>query len=134
MIKYIISIALLLLALLIGHRAYGENAYIVNDLIDAIALSESTKKPLLLVFSAKWCGPCSALHKDLDDTDMLKILDDYIICFIDIDDHKDISKEFNVKSLPDSRIIDNKVEISTYIGYHGKQKFLTWFTNATKHK
>jgi thioredoxin-like negative regulator of GroEL len=119
---------------MISDRAYGENAYFMNNLVDAIALSESSKKPVLVIFGADWCRYCGVLHKDLEDEDAAKALDDFIVCSIDIDKDKDLAKEYGVKSLPDSRIIKDKVEVSIYVGYKGKVKYLTWINDARQHK
>lgn len=128
------TLSLILLLCVIGDRAYGENPYFVDNLGDAIALSESSNKPILVVFGAEWCKYCKILIDDLNDEDSIRVLNDFIICSIDIDKDKAISQDFKVRNLPDSRILNNKIEIAAYVGYNGKKKYLTWVRNANKHK
>jgi thioredoxin-like negative regulator of GroEL len=128
------TLSLILLLCVIGDRAYGENPYFVDNLGDAIALSESSNKPILVVFGAEWCKYCKILIDDLNDEDSIRVLNDFIICSIDIDKDKVISQDFKVRNLPDSRILNNKIEIAAYVGYNGKKKYLTWVQNANKHK
>lgn len=128
------TLTLILLLCVIGGRAYGENPYFVNNLGDAIALSESSNKPILVIFGAEWCRYCKVLIDDLNNEDSMEALQNFIICSIDIDKDKTISKEFKVRNLPDSRILNNKIELATYVGYNGKTKYLAWVRNADKSK
>lgn len=101
------------------------------DLNDALALSESTKQPVVLVFGAKWCPYCVELKNDINNGDFSKELDDKIVCYIDIDKHKDLKKEYRIQTLPDTRFLVSKVEVSQLTGY-GKTKFREWIKNADK--
>lgn len=107
----------------------ADSPAMVNSLEDAMALSESTKMPVLVIFGADWCGYCKILKKEISSGEMNKELDNYIICYIDTDKNKDLKKEFNVRSLPDSRIFIDKKETSQYKGYD-KNKYKKWIENA----
>lgn len=109
----------------------NEGVSIVNSLEDAVALSESTKMPVLLIFGAEWCGYCKNLKKDIETGVMNKELENYIICYIDVDKHKDIKKEFKVSSIPDSRIIVDKKETAIKKGYV-KDQYKKWINENTK--
>jgi len=130
MIKYATIIVILLLCF--GGRAYGENAFFVDNFADALAMSESTNKPLLVVFTADWCKYCAVLHEDVQKESGGEILKDYIVCFINIDKYPDIYKEYKVKALPDSRIIVSKTEIATNIGYKSKTHYMQWIKNVNR--
>lgn len=114
MIKYIL---LSIFMIMIPSYAYGGGPSMVNSLEDAIALSESTKKPILLIFSAEWCGFCKSLKKDIDNSRLSKELDGLIICYIDTDKNPDLKKQFDIKSLPDSRVLINNQEKYQHKGY-----------------
>lgn len=130
--KAIVSLLIVASVISFGARAYGENAYFVDNLPDAISLSEDTHKPVLLIFSAKWCKFCRILKEDLQEQKAVQTLDNYIVCVIDTDKNKDLSKEYRVKNMPDSRILKDKKEISQKIGYEDLDKYLVWINNASK--
>lgn len=129
--KYIFThICALLIAVTFGLGAYGENTYFAHSLEDAVALSESTGKPLLVIFSADWCKYCQVLKQELTDNDMQSALDEYLICIVDVDERKDLKDEYKVQTLPDSRLLMKLKERSSFIGYSGKKKYLAWIRNA----
>lgn len=83
-------------------------------------------KKLLIIFSAKWCGYCRSLKKDLDS---LVDKNKYEICLVDVDDKslKDFIKPYNIKSLPTSVIVDpkNNTETKRVEGYD-KNNYVNW--------
>ena len=57
------------------------------------------KKPVVLDFHAKWCGPCKALSPILDELD--KEYDGKVDIYkMDIEDELEVSQQFGVKSVP----------------------------------
>lgn len=120
----------LLLYLLLGMSILYSNS-IVKDFEDAIALSESSKMPVLVVFSAEWCKYCSLLKKDIDNGEYSKELDKYIVCFVDVDKRADLKKEYRVSTIPDSRIIKDQKEQKQIIGYD-KTKYKKWLQHGTR--
>lgn len=116
---------------LVSTYSYGQNVAIVNDFNDAMALSESTKMPILVIFGADWCVYCKNLKKDIENGQLNKELDSYIVCYVDIDKNNDLKKEFKVKTLPDSRIIRDKKEIAMNKGYVPKD-YKKWILNVSK--
>lgn len=70
----------------------------------------------LIQFSADWCGPCRRVSPVLEDK--YKNLNDPTVgyIYIDIDEHKDISKAFQVTSVPHF-IIYNKEKDTITLPY-----------------
>ena len=57
------------------------------------------KKPVVLDFHAKWCGPCKALNPVLEELD--KEYDGKIDIYkMDIEDDLEVSQQFGVRSVP----------------------------------
>lgn len=99
-----------------------DNAY-VTDLDLALKLSKETKQNIVLIFSTNWCNYCKILKKDLPD---IKEFDNKIICILDSDVEKKLSRKFKAKSLPTSIMLDSDGnEISRISGYD-KASYAKW--------
>lgn len=86
---------------------------------EAINLSEN--KPLLIIFGTDWCGYCVKLKKEIKDFD----LTNYVICFVDADERKDLAKKFQVRSYPTSFVVKNKEVKNKKTGYK-KSDYSNW--------
>ena len=76
---------------------FDKNVYDTSK--DADEIKFIGKKPAVLDFHAKWCGPCKALSPILDELD--KEYDGKIDIYkIDIEDEIEVSQQFNVMSVP----------------------------------
>jgi thiol-disulfide isomerase/thioredoxin len=100
---------------------------IIADNYDlAISCGKKLDKPILLVFTADWCGYCRSLKKELK-----SIIPDhkYVVCFLDIDNtiNDKLVDSFNIKSLPTSIIIDQRQnkEIKRKNGFV-KEAYKSW--------
>lgn len=91
---------------------------IYDDIEKAEALAKIHQRKLIIIFGADWCPYCVDLKKDAK---TIKEFDDYIVCFINTDKNKNLSKQFRIRNLPTSVIINNKgKEQSRKIGYKNK--------------
>lgn len=117
----------ILLLLFLYSFVQAEKAVFTRSLEDAVAFSEDTGKDLLVIFTADWCVNCTAMKTDIESDD--KILDDMIVCYVDIDDRKDLKKEYRVKLIPDYLILRKKIEIKRKVGYTNKDSFIKWLRN-----
>lgn len=99
-----------------------KNTYMTN-LDIALELAKDKQQNVVLVCSASWCKFCNNLKEDLP---TISGFDNKIICIIDIDEYKKISKKYRIKSLPTSIILKhNGQEISRITGYD-KKKYEKW--------
>lgn len=111
---------------LINDLAIANSPVIVENLLDAIALSESSDNDILVIFTADWCKYCQVMKKDLDDLNKEPELDNIIICYVNIDANSELKQEYKVSTIPDYMILRNKIEIKRARGYNGKSRFLQW--------
>jgi len=96
---------------------------IYDDIEKAEALAKIHTRKLIIVFGADWCPYCVDLKKDAK---TIKEFDKYIICFINTDKNKNLSRKFRVRNLPTSVVIDKSgKEQSRKTGYKNKD-YVKW--------
>lgn len=95
----------------------------VTDLDVALTLSKDTGQKIVLIFSADWCGHCQNLKRDFP---QIKEFDDKIVCILDSDKNKKMTRQFKAKSLPTSVILSKDgQELSRIVGYK-KDTYQKW--------
>ncbi len=72
-------------------------------------------KPILMDFTATWCGPCRLQHPIIE-----KIADDYKdrieVCIIDVDEHPELSTKYKIRVVPTVIIEKDDVVLSSFTG------------------
>ena len=72
-------------------------------------------------FSATWCGPCKAFKPVMNEV----AGEGHQITFLDVDVHKDLAQQYNVRSVPTTVIEENGVEVDRFVGAIPKQSVLS---------
>jgi len=102
----------------------------IDDILKV--LSEIDDKVILLIFSAKWCGPCKRLKAKLKDSsdskvELIKDLK-YIIIDVDDDENDEICSQFGIGNIPHQFFVclkDNTINIKKHFkGYDLDQLIL----------
>lgn len=70
--------------------------------------------PVLVDFSAKWCGPCKALTPILESLD--NEIEDMDFYKVDIDENPELAQQFNVRGVPTLLVFKNGEPIATHVG------------------
>lgn len=103
-----------------------------------LAMTQRLRSAELLIFSADWCGHCQTLKADVK-TDP-SIVEGYEWGYVDVEQEKELAREYSVKSLPTIIVIgtDNK-EVKRQVGYKGPENLKKWlndtkpFRNGVRH-
>lgn len=104
--------------------------FIIDSLQEAQKISESTNKPILVIFGTESCTYCGYLKRDILHN-KLPETDEYIICSINIDKNENLQKEYKVSAIPDSRIFRRFKETGSIKGYD-RPKYIKWLTDAKR--
>lgn len=91
---------------------------------EAITESNDRKKPVLAIFTAKWCSHCRILKNEISDNK--NNFENYIVCYIDYDTNKDLAKKYNVSTIPNSIILDQSIEKKRKVGFFGIKEYMNW--------
>lgn len=100
-----------------------------NEYDKAKNVADTYAKKLVLIFGAVWCPYCKDLKKDIAN---IKEFDNYIVCFLDIDNNKDITNKFQIKELPTSIILYKNNEEKRKSGYK-KIEYTNWLKLNQNH-
>jgi thioredoxin-related protein len=100
-----------------------------NEYDKAKTTADTYAKKLVLIFGAAWCPYCKDLKKD---SSTIREFDDYIVCFIDIDNNKELTNKFQIKELPTSIIVYKNNEEVRKSGYK-KNEYIKWLKLNQNH-
>jgi thioredoxin-related protein len=95
---------------------------------DSLILAKNQNKKLIVFFTADYCGWCKKQKEVAFDPDVVNELNkDYIVCYVDTVENKDISGKYKVRTIPAYFIVDEKENvIKKNVGYKNKADFLRW--------
>jgi thioredoxin-like negative regulator of GroEL len=103
-----------------------------TNLTAALAEAGSKKQPLLVWFTASWCGPCQMMARTtLTNEAVIQVLSTISHVALDIDEHRDLAAQHNVEAVPTFALLSaGGDEVIRSTGYQPPAEFLEWLTNS----
>ena len=92
---------------------YNEQADAHHDVAAAIADATRSKKNIVLIFGANWCGDCHALYNQMHKPDLASVIEkNYVVVEIDLgrwDKNLDLAEKYHVpikRGIPALAVLD----------------------------
>lgn len=106
--------------------------FVDNEYELSLDMAKKENKKILLVFTADYCSWCKKLKEVLGKQDVLKELDQYIVCYVDVKNakNKDLKIKHKIKSLPTCVILNNEEEVlKKDTGFKDERQMIEWLKN-----
>lgn len=87
---------------------------------------EQAQAPVLVDFTASWCGPCKALAPVLED--IAGEAEDFTIVKVDADENAQVAEEYGVQGLPTLVLVEDGEELIRFSGALPKRELLAKIT------
>ncbi|HEX4792907.1 MAG TPA: thioredoxin family protein [Humisphaera sp.] len=99
-----------------------------QDLAAAKAQASASHKPVLVYFSARWCGFCEQMRKTTwSDERVESAMQNVVPVKIDVDEHQPLAIQYQVHGLPGYALLDeNGTVIKRGEGWQEPGDFLNW--------
>jgi thioredoxin 1 len=93
----------------------------------AMSAAKKSGKPVVMVFSAAWCGPCQSMKKDVYPSDAVKAYHDkFIWAYLDVDDARNekVATKYSVSGIPHIEFLTPEgQEIDKQVGANSPEAF-----------
>lgn len=93
----------------------------------ALSAAKKSGKPIVMVFSAAWCGPCQSMKKEVYPSEAVKAYHDkFVWAYLDIDDasNEKAATKYGVSSIPHIEFLTPEgKEIDKQIGSNSPEAF-----------
>jgi thioredoxin-related protein len=94
-----------------GHEFPEGSPSFKTDYKSAKAEAEKENKPMIVIFSAVWCGPCQAMKKEVyPSKDVKPLQDKFVWAYLDADDEANaaLAEKFGVSGIPHIQFLTSK--------------------------
>ncbi len=98
----------------------------------ALEEARGRQQPLLVYFTASWCGPCKLMARTtLTNEAVLQTLSRVAHAVLDVDEQPKLAEQFGVRAVPTFQMLSPFGEpVATTTGFQDATKFLQWLTNG----
>lgn len=106
---------------------------------DGLVASEELDRPVVVFFTASWCGPCKEMTnvlKEKFEVELLKpsetsLFRSWVFVKIDVDERKDLADRFEIRGVPAMRVLDlNEKVLAKTEGYESYASLSEWLENC----
>jgi thioredoxin 1 len=96
-----------------------------------VSSSRTNRGPLLLYFSATWCGPCKLMARtSMASPEVMQVLSSLDHVALDIDEHSDLASHYGVEAVPTLVLLSAGREVDRATGYQPAADLVEWLTNG----
>jgi thioredoxin-like negative regulator of GroEL len=98
----------------------------------SLAEARSRQRPLLVYFTASWCGPCKLMARTtFTNQTVLESLAAVCRVAVDIDQHPELAQQRDIRAVPTFKLLTSAGdEVATSTGYQEPTSFLEWLTKG----
>lgn len=98
----------------------------------ALAKAQASQQPLLVYFTASWCGPCKLMAlTTLTNDAVVQALSGLSHVAVDIDLSPDLTEQHAVRAVPTFEMLTpNGDEVVRATGYQEAEQFVAWLTDS----
>jgi len=104
-----------------------KNLPLLNE-VELDGLLQSARGPVLVDFTAAWCGPCKTQSAIL--TAAAGRLGDAVVVAVDVDDSPELAARFGVRGMPTLLVFKDGAVVGRRLGLASEAAIVTLLANA----
>jgi thioredoxin-related protein len=101
-----------------------------TDYRAGLAKARESRQPVLIMFSASWCGPCNLMKQNVfNQQNVQRALYDYVAIYVDVDEQQALMQQYKAQFLPTFVVLKaDGSELGRFVGYNAPDEFLRKLT------